>query len=283
MENEVDLELSQGDQFMHWIALDGYLLLERPDRERSSRKGGNPDFRFKDKQGKEYVIEYTRLLNKNLRNLEHFTANHIALPLHGKLPGTYTLEILVDQIGRGWLNDNVANTIYSEIVDLIQSGFHKETYQLNNGFTIRKVREDGSKLVPWLIGKILPAELHLDDPLAIELEKEFRTIVQSAERKFEGYSGARILLLGLSQSGLDYEFHAKRFKDGQGIMLTWAENEGKMVKNLDYIYLEPGISIWSGSSDNLHIKVFAGHKYTSSKAGHYPLLWQRQGTPRLLR
>ena len=125
-------------------------------------------------------------------------------------------------------------------------------------------------------------ELTIDNPLARELEKEFRHIIQSTDRKLEGYSGARILLLGLSQSGLDYEFHAKRFKDGQGIMLTWAENEGKMVRNLDYIFLEPGINVWSGSSDSLHVKVFAGHKYTNSKAGYYPQVWQRRGTPRLL-
>jgi len=282
MEGDLDLELNQGTNFMHWITLGDFRLLERPDRECISRKGGHPDFRFEDKAGKEYVIEYTRLLQKTLRNLEYFAESHIASPLQGKLPGTYTLEIMVDHIGRGWITVEAANLVVSEIMRLMQSDIQSKTGQLSSGFNLHKVSEDGSRLVPWLIGPTLPAELRLDDPLARELEKEFHDIVQSTDRKLDGYTGARILLLGLSQSGLDREFHAQRFINGQGVMLTWADNEGKAVKNLDYIYLEPGINVWSGSSDNLHVKVFAGHKYTESKAGYYPILWQRPGTPTLL-
>ena len=273
----IDLELNQGTNFIHWITLGDFRLSERPDRERASRKGGHPDFKFVDNSGKEYVIEYTRLLNKTLRNLEHFAESHIAIPLQGKLPGTYKLEIMVDQIGRGWITVEMANLIISEIEALIQSGFQDKIYQLSNGFTLQKVREDGNRLVPWLIGMTLPADLHNNDPIARELEKEFHNIVQSSDRKLEGYLGARILLLGLSQSGLDCEFHAQHFKDSQGVMLTWADKEGKTLKNLDYIYLEPGINVWAGSSNNLHVKVFAGHKYIDGKASYYPLLWQRPG------
>jgi len=283
MKSDLDFELDQGTNFMHWVTLGNFELLERPDRERVSRKGGHPDFIFKDRVGKEYVIEYTRLLQKYLRNLEYFAESNIAVPLQGQLFGTYTLEIIVDYIGRGWITVEEASRVVTEIMEIMRSDIGSKPRQLSSGFTLRKVREDGSRLVPWLIGPTLPAELQLNDPLARELEREFHDIVQSTDRKLEGYTGARVLLLGLSQSGLDREFHAQRFKDGQGVMLTWANNEGKTVRNLDYIYLEPGINVWSASSNNSHVKVFAGHKYTESKAGYYPLLWQRVGIPRLLR
>lgn len=287
MENKHELELEQANHFMKWITTGNFKLLEKPELQRPSRKGGQPDFRFEDGAGQEYVLELTRLLNKKLKRLEKFVRDNICASVKGQLPGTYTLEIPVDLIGRGWIEPEIAKQTIAEISALLKSGTLGEVQQLGTGFVLCKVRDDGNRLAHWLTAKTLPPELALDDTIARELEKEFHKIVQSADKKFKGYTGTRILLIGLSQSGLDWEFHAQRFKDSQGIMLVWADNEGKTLVNVDHIYLEPGISVWqpepSVSGTQWGCKVFAGHRYTNSKAGHYVLLWQRPGTPTLLR
>lgn len=279
MEDKNVLELKQANHFMRWVTRKSFKLLERPEVECPSRQGGHPDFRFGDNAGNECVLEITRLLNKKLKNLEKFIEGNIAMNVEGQLSGTYTLTIPVDEIGRGWMNPEVAKKTATEILSLAQSGALCESQHLSTGFVISRVLEHGARLVPWLSAPSLPAKLALNDPRARELEKEFRKILESTDNKCEGYAGLRILLIGLSQSGLYWQFHAQRFKGSQGIMITWAENEGRTLVNLDYIYLEPGISVWQADQR----KVFAGHRYTDAQAGHYILLWQRPGTPILTR
>lgn len=270
------LETSQADHFMKWITEGPFTLLERPDVERPSRPGGYPDFRFKADAGHEYVLELTRLLAKELKNLEKFAIDSISTAVDCQLSGTYTLGIPVDYLGRARIKPEAAKQTVIEILELIRSGALGETAQLTAGFTVSKVRDDGSRLVPWLISPKLPPDLKLDDPRANELEKEFCNIVLSADHKFQGFAGRRIILISLSQSGLDWQFHAQRFRDSKGVMLTWAENVCKMVTNVDFIYLEPGVNVWHESS-----KVFTGHKYANSPAGYYVLLWQRSRTTTL--
>ncbi len=281
------LELDWANHFMHWVSLGNSKLLEKPDRERHSRQGGHPDFRFEDGAGREYVLELTRLMRKELRKLENFLQECISPRFENQLPGTYVLEIPVDATGRGKIDPQVARNVVAEISQLVQSGVLSHTQRLSTGFVLSKVREDGSRLVPWLLAPEVPYDLALTDPIARELEEEFRGIVKEADQKFRDYDGARILLIGLSQSGLDHDFHASRVKDGQGVMLMWAQDAGEDLANVDYVYVEPGINVWQptpSSSDNLTLrKVFAGHRYVNSKAGYYVLLWQRTGSPRLLR
>lgn len=281
MVDEQDLELNQASHFMKYITGGSFRLLERPDLERPSRKGGHPDFRFGDEAGNEYVLELTRLLTRKLRNLEKFVKDNISARVEGKLPGKYGLKVSVDQIGRGWITPKVAAEIVAEVLALAQSGTLRQTQQLRAGYVLSKVGEDGSSLVPLIIGPLLPPDLTLTDPLARELEREFQKIVHEADQKFQGYSRRRVVLIGLSQSGLYWGFHAKTHKDGQGVMLTWADNEGRKLVNTDYVYLEPGFGVWQEDGKEVPQKVFTGHIHVDTKAGYYILLWQRPGTPRL--
>ncbi|MDO8749654.1 MAG: hypothetical protein Q7K03_00690 [Dehalococcoidia bacterium] len=287
MDDKHALELDWANHFMHWVTLGKFNLLEKPDDERPSRKGGHPDFRFEDDAKREYVLELTRLMKKELRNLEKFLLASVSRPIGNQLPGTYVLQIPVDAIGRNWIDPQVAQETVVEISQLVRSGTLGQAQKLRSGFVLTRVREDGGKLVVQLVAPELPYDLALNDPIAKDLGKEFRSIVQEADQKFQGYTGARVLLIGLAQSGLNHEFHAGRSKDGKGIMLMWADNEGKALRNIDYIYVEPGISVWQpglSSGETLTLRnIFVGHRYTDSKAGHYVLLWQRTGTPGLLR
>jgi hypothetical protein len=225
-----------------------------------------------------YVLELTRLSTPQLRSLEETVSSRICIPVGQSLHGTFALHIrLTDPLGRGRISPHVLNLTAQEITTLAKRGDLQDTQQLSAGFVLRKVRDDGNKLVPWITSPELPFDLTDAHPVAGALRTAFEDLVLEADRKFLGYKPYRILIIGTSQSGLNLEFHAGRYKDGQGILLTWIANLSLRLANTDAILLEPGINVWSTGG-----KVMAGHKYVDSKAGHYPELWRRPGVPRLL-
>lgn len=275
MQQKTFLEEKQARHFMRWITNENLSPIEKPDQMRPPRQGGHPDYRFKDSTGHQYVLELTRLLTKELRKLESFVEKEICEPVESHLAGTCILHIpLDDSRGKGKITPEVAECTKEEISRLIIASKLQETQCLSTGFVLSKVRDDGHKLVPWVTAPTLPYDLSISDPIAEELQKEFEEVILGNDGKFRDYGGTKILLIDISQSGLDWEFHAQRFKDSQGILLTWVENMPQAPVNIDFIYLEPGVRVWQGN--NMH-RVLAGHKYVDKQAGHYICLWCRQG------
>lgn len=274
------LELDQARHFVRWVTREELSPIDKPDCTRPSRPGGHPDYIFRDSEGRVYALELTRLLAPELRQLEQFVANRICRVVESHLPGTYILDIrLADSLGRERIAPLVADSTAQEIIGLVQRGSLGESYRLSTGFVLTKVIDGGNRLVPWITAPELPFDLAVNDPIAKELQREFHSLISEADSKFRDYGGARVLLVNTSQSGLVLEFHAQRFKGGQGVMFTWVENISLMSTNIDSICLEPGIKVWQAAGMD---RVLAGHRYTESKAGYYVELWHRPGIPGLL-
>lgn len=275
------LELEQARHFVRWVTREDLSPIDEPDCTRRSRPGGHPDYIFRDSEGREYVLELKRLLAPELRRLEQFAAKRICAVVQSSLPGTYILRIhLEDARGKGRIDPMVADSIAQEIAKLAQSGSLRQSHRLMAGVELTRVRDDGNRLVPWITTPELPFDLGASDPIARNLKNEFCDLVSEADTKFRGYSGVRVLLINTSQSGLDLKFHARRFKNGQGVVLTWVQDISSISTNIDSICLEPGIGVWEASGMQ---RVMAGHKYTESRAGYYLEVWHRPGIPTLLR
>ena len=272
------LELGSAKHLMRWITREDLDPLDKPDRSQLSRPGGHPDFAFEDSAKRRYALELTRLLTPELRSLENTVATQVCTPVQHMLSGTYALHIhLADPLGRGRIAPEVLKKTAQEIAKILKDGTLQDTQQLSTGFVLRKAKDEGSKLVPWITSPELPLDLTDAHPVAKELRAAFEELVEEADSKFRGYDPYRLLLIATSQSGLDLEFHAGRFKDGKGILITWMDALCQRIHNIDAIFLEPGVNVWSAGG-----RVMAGHKYIESKAGHCPELWRRRGIPRLL-
>lgn len=272
------LELDSARHLMRWITREDLAPIDRPDQSQRSRPGGHPDFVFEDSKKHRYVLELTRLLAPELRTLEDTVAAQVCAPVEHLFPGTYALHIkLTHPLGKGWIAPEVLKQTVQEITKILKSGTLRNTQELSTGFVLWKARDEGNRLVPWVTSPKLPFDLTDAHPVAKELRAVFERLVEEADLKFRGYDPYRLLLIATSQSGLDLEFHAGRFKDGKGILLTWMDALCERINNIDAIFLEPGVNVWSAGG-----KVMAGHKYVESKAGHYLELWRRSGVPRLL-
>ncbi len=272
------LELNSAKHFMRWITREDLDPIDKPDRSQPSRPGGHPDFIFEDSRKHRYTLELTQLLTPELRSLENAVAAQVCAPVEHLLPGTYALHIhLTNPLGRGRIAPEVLKRTAQEIANILKGGTLQNTQQLSTGFVLWKARDEGNRLVPWVTSPELPFDLTAAHPVAKELRAAFEELVEEAALKFRGYNPYRLLLIATSQSGLALEFHAGRFKDGKGILLTWMDALCQRILNIDAIFLEPGVNVWSAGG-----KVIAGHKYIESKAGHYTELWRRSGIPRLL-
>jgi hypothetical protein len=263
---------------MRWITHEDLTPIDKPDQSQPSRPGGHPDFVFEDYRKRRYALELTRLLTPELRSLENTVVAQVCTHVGDLLSGTYGLHIhLTDPIGRGRIIPEVLKQTAQEIVKILKDGTLQNTQQLNAGFVLWKAKDEGNSLVPWVTSPELPFDLTDAHPVARKLRAAFEELVIEADLKFRGYDPYRLLLVATSQSGLDLEFHAGRFKDGKGILLTWMDALSERIGNIDAIFLEPGVNVWSAGG-----KVMAGHKYVESKAGYYLELWRRSGVPRLL-
>lgn len=268
-------ELGRAKHFVRYLTRQELDPIDKPDAPgHRSRPQGDPDYVFKDRAGNQYVLELMRLLSPELRRLEEFVYDTICVPLENRLPGTYTLEIQIDKLNLGVMAASDAQRILHKVLALVTASRLDETQALSNGYVLAKATEEGSRLVPWLTVPELPYNLKVHDRAAKKLQRQFDAIVHDADNKFSGFSGWRILLIDLSQSSLDWEFHAERFRDGKGVLLTWAEQIGGKLTNVDFIYLEPGLKVWQVSDMR---RVLAGHKYVDSPAGFYLMVWRRPG------
>ena len=136
--------------------------------------------------------------------------------------------------------------------------------------------------MPQIVGPSIANNVTEGDPSLVELKNLFDQQIDEAESKLRDWVGNRILLIDIGQSGLDWEFHALKFKGGQGILLTWAEDKCPHTRNLDFVFLEPGVHVWQVSSESGRgPQIYAGTKWVDQPRGFYPLLWRRLGHPRL--
>jgi len=272
------LELDSARHLLRWITREDLTPIDKPDQSQLSRPGGRPDFVFEDSRKRKYVLELTRLLTPELRSLENTVAAKVCAPVEYLLPGTYGLHIqLNDPLGRGRIAPEVLKKTKQEIIKILKDGNLQKTQQLSEGFVLWRARDEGHRLVPWVTSPELPFDLSDTHPVAKELRVAFGKLMEEADLKFRGYNPFRLLLIATSQSGLDLEFHAGRFKDGKGVLLTWMDTLCERISNIDAIFLEPGINVRSAGG-----KVIAGHKYVESKAGYYLELWRHSSVPRLL-
>jgi hypothetical protein len=147
-------------------------------------------------------------------------------------------------------------------------------FRINNNYALGLI--SGNRLVPWITSPLLPAELTIDQPEAKALRLEFEKIVIENDLKFQDfnpdYNPYRILIIDVGQSGLNLDYHAGRFKGGKGILLTWMDTLCERIKNINAIYLNPGIGV-----ETIDRKIVAGHKYVDRKPGYYDKLWSRDG------
>jgi len=270
--------MENAKHLMMWITKEDLDPLEKPDFTRPSRQGGHPDFIFEDSRQCKYALEITRLLSPKLRSLEKAVMDKVCAPVEHLLPGTYALDIqLPNPIGEGRIAPVVLDQTKREIAKILKNGTLQDTQQLSTGFVIWKARDKDNRLVPRIITPLLPHDLTDAHPFAKELRAAFEKLVNETDLKFLGYAPYRILLIGISQSGLDIDFHAGRFKDGKGILLTWMDDLCQRIVNIDAIFLDPGVNVWSSQG-----KVMTGHKYVDSQSSSHPELWRRPNVGPLL-
>lgn len=278
MKQKSPQEVEQARHFISWVTREDLPPAEEPDYTRPSRPGGHPDFIFEDSSGELYILEITRLLTPELRSLEEFVKKHLATPLEGNLDGTYTLEIPAQNLVGMRLPKRTTQQLKDEIETLIGNPNRMPgPYRLSNDFTLTKVRDDMSKLVPWITIAELPLNLDARSKVGRGLRYELARILSEGDTKFDGYSGHRIVLIDISQCGLDVDFHAGFSKSGPGIVRRWCSKLLKKTSNIDHVCLEPGIRVWKTSMN----RVLTGHKYVDKQAGHYPEVWTRPGLSKL--
>lgn len=277
MAQKSPFEEKQVRDFVEWLKKgEDATLKSRPDMlGLPSRPGGKPDYVFEDKSGQMYVVEVTQLLGPKLRSLEKFALKTICKKVEAEisLPGTFLLEIEKESLTSDSIPEEVARQTADEIMALAKDGRLQDHQPLNTpGFTLGRVEQAGSRLVPWITAQALPYNLTTADPIAQELEGIFNEATLEANGKMEGFTGYRILLLDISQCGLDWELHAQAFRDGRGVLLVWADNISHELANLDAIYLIPGLRVVQPPDMRL---VLAGHNYVGAPSGYYPCIWQR--------
>lgn len=283
IDNDSRLEVMQARRLVRWLTGSDGKLISTPDAPgRQTRPGGHPDAVVQDVSGNCYAVEVGRLLLPAIRNIEAFAKRRIAASLEGKLPGTFTLTIDISNQTRGKLDLGEAATVVGEVNQLLRAGSLRDSQTLGCGFTLARVLPQGSRLVPLIVGPSIAHNITEDDSSVAALKDFFDLQVEEADSKLRGWQGNRILLMDIGQSGLDWEFHAQKFKGGQGILITWAEIKCPNTQNLDFVFLEPGVHVWQVStSSGEGPQIYAGTKWVDQPRGFYPRLWRRLGHPQL--
>lgn len=242
------------------------------DQTVASSQRKKPDFKCYDLKGHSIVLEITRWLPSSLRRFENYLSKQIAHPLDGKLQGTYSLVVDSQAFPSLHMGRQTVQAIHNSIHALISNNPSASNSNLLNGIAIKKVRYDGSRLIPWITRHDEPLSLTEASGEGKELYEELRKIFAEADKKFQGFSYPRILLLtGTAQNGVDPQLHCEDFQDGPGIVTRWCRELCHRYPNLDYVYLDPGVRVWKADD---FAQVLTGTKYTEEWAGYFKLLWQ---------
>ncbi|MBL7165787.1 MAG: hypothetical protein ISS55_04805 [Dehalococcoidales bacterium] len=224
------------------------------------------------------MIEVTRLLTPELRTLEGQLQKNVASGFQGDVKGTWALEVPPEVLGQLDLRGQAAQQVVTEITGILTAGGRSPgRHVLDNGFVLWQAREDGAKIVPLVTMRGLPAEADGRSKQGRALRNELGRILREAHCKFQGYAEHRILLVDVSQSGLDVDFHAGFSKSGPGILRKWCSALLTRRTNIDHVCLEPGIRVFRGITNLLA----TGHKYVDTPGGYYREVWTRTDLTKL--
>ncbi|MBN2463742.1 MAG: hypothetical protein JXB43_09125 [Dehalococcoidia bacterium] len=267
------LELQEATHFMQWVTSQTPSRIRRLDQKKDRSR---PEFAFCYPSGQRYTLELTRWLTPELKRLQNFLEKNIAKPLRKNLQGTFVLSI-----PRGiQITKNQARNLVSEINQKINtSNIKVQTFSLSIG-TFAKVRDNGQKLVSTITDPELPAYLDENDEKVEILRSELIRILDETQHKFRHYRSIRVLLLNISQNGLDIGYHAGISKEGPGIIKRWLSKLLQSSTAIDYICLNPGIPVWDGGSGD---RILTGHKYENQPPSYYEEVWHRPGFPCILK
>ena len=148
---------------------------------------------FQDTGGDRYVIEVTRLELDIWRDFDSAIRKHITRRFDGELCGTFLLKARVTPTIIP-IAKKVAPSIIHAISDLAKSGENLvEEQQIDATFSVSKVREDGSRIVPWIMAPRLPYDLDEAHPEGMELKSKFDQACKEAQSKFENWDGRRVI------------------------------------------------------------------------------------------
>ena len=269
------LELELAKYFMRRVTKHDPSRIRKLDIDKRRRR---PDFAFYYASGERYTLEIERWLTPELRQLQAQVEESVAKPLENRLVGTYVLYIPFSKFKDGQIPQEEARRIVSEIQQIVRSSAERKTYVLDEGLSISKVSDDGGRLVPMVIQPELPVYLDENSQEVIILREKLEEILLKAHDKFRWYRGARVLLLDISQCGLDIDYHAGISKEGPGIVCKWLEELLKPSARIDYVCLGQ-MRLWKGASGD---RIVTGHKYVDKPVPNYRDVWHRPGLPSIL-
>lgn len=240
-------------------------LCGKPDAPgKPSRPGGSPDYVYEDPSGQRYVVEATRVLNPETRALESFLKRHVCERLASVVQGRWVLEYEMETFSERRPSKHEAADWVATIEH--QSGQSGGMLTLGPGVTARRVGTEGTGVVPWIEAPRLPVRLSEAD--ALRFQTHVSGILTEAATKFAGYEGQRLLLIDISQAGLDWEFHVLPSRDGPGPVLTWVQSVPP--SNLDAVYLDTGVRVWHPPSMR---RVVSGHRFIDKATAFYIRVW----------
>ena len=202
-------EMEHAEHFMQWVTLSKPTRIVKLDVKKDRKR---PDFAFHYPAGQSYTLELTSWLTPELKRLQNFLQKYVSRPLRDNLSGTFALYIPFEQLLKGRIEEAEAQTLIAEIKQICSSHVEQGAYQLSIG-ALKKVRDDGHKIVPIIT---CPETVYLDENnnAIKKLKSELGKILNEAQEKFRYYRGIRVIVLDISQNGLDIGYHAVSSKKG---------------------------------------------------------------------
>jgi len=263
------LELEQAKHFMRWVTLHEPSRIKRLDKKKDRKR---PEFAFYYASGQRYTLELTRWLTPELRELQNLLESNVAEPLGNSLHGTFILNIPLEELKGSRIPKNEAKNLVSEIQRIGSSDMKGQTCPLSIG-AFSKVRDDGHRLVPMVSRPELPVYLDEHNQEVKILRKKLEDILLETDEKFRYYRGIRVLLIDISQCGLDIDYHAGISKEGPGIVCKWLAAFLKPTR-IDYVCLDQGVRLWHGGNRG---RILTGHKYVDKPSANPREVWHRPG------
>lgn len=269
-----ELELEQSRHFMQWVTMSEPARVVRLDQKKDRNR---PEFAFYYPFGQRYTLELTSWLTPELKRLGSFLQAEVSQPLSGSLFGTFALYIPFEKLLNSQVTRMQAHSLIAEIKQICSSYVEQGTYQLCVG-TLAKVRDDGNKLVPVIT---CPETVYLDEnsKTTKNLKSELGKILREAQRKFRYYRGIRVLLLDVSQNGLDIDYHAGISKEGPGIVCRWLSTMLSPSTAIHYVCLSQGMRVWGGGNFS---RMLTGHIYEGKPIPNYREVWRKAGLSPIL-
>ncbi|MDQ6883726.1 MAG: hypothetical protein M3077_05740 [Candidatus Dormibacteraeota bacterium] len=272
-----DLEERQARGLLHALTGEDLAPVDKPDAAGMPwTPGKKPDFEFAPTAGMRCFVEVTRLLPPTLRQVEDFAKEHIGRPLAGVLPGSFFLWVYLDSLSRKGIPPEHAQGIVRDIVLRVRhgKGVVPRSFEPVTGYRVERFDDSGSRLIPMVLAADLPYDLGAHDPRAIELRSLFVKTVLEASEKFRSRAGRHILLIDISQTGLDAEIHVMAPGMSPSLMTTWTDDLPAQASSVQEIYVEPGISVWVSSDPRANpftpqVKIRAGTRYSDEPRGFY--------------